>query len=281
MKLAPVLVAMALTLPAQPRILNAKLETRALAGSLDAELQRIRSAAGSQPVWVGWAVPSAIRGQQSCCWYSDNESSWRGCALEPNQKERPAASSAPISLEPPRDVHILLRFEKDQPDKLRSFSADCELDAVETQVVWLTGVKPADSVNVLATYLGGREESVTRRALGIIAVHADSSAEGHLMQFVNDKENHRLRAWAMGPLARRGGPNALGILQSAIASDPDVNVKRHAVDALTQLPRNEGIPTLIQLAKTGATPDLRKRAMQRVGRSTDPRAVAFVNEVLR
>ncbi len=74
---------------------------------------------------------------------------------------------------------------------------------------------------------------------------------------------------------------AAGIIIQALDNDPDVQVKKQAVSALSQLPGDEGIPLLIKLARSHTNPVVRKQAMQRLGQSNDPRALSFFEEVLR
>ena len=66
----------------------------------------------------------------------------------------------------------------------------------------------------------------------------------------------------------------------AIEDDPDTEVKKKAVFALSQLPRDEGVPLLIEVARTNRNPAVRKQAMFWLGQSKDPRALAFFEEVL-
>src|SRR5689334_20312692 len=84
MKHAPVLLTvLAVSIAsAQPRIVNANLQNRAVSGSLDATVQSI---AGSQadPAWVGYAMPIIAGEHRSCCYYSDGNYSYNGCLLEP------------------------------------------------------------------------------------------------------------------------------------------------------------------------------------------------------
>ena len=58
-------------------------------------------------------------------------------------------------------------------------------------------------------------------------------------------------------------------------------MKKQAVFALSQLPRDEGIPLLIKLARSHTNPIVRKQAMFWLGQSNDPRALSFFEEVLR
>jgi HEAT repeat protein len=57
-------------------------------------------------------------------------------------------------------------------------------------------------------------------------------------------------------------------------------VKKQAVFALQQLPPEQGVPLLIQVARSNRNPAVRKQAMFWLGQSQDPRAVQFFEEVL-
>ena len=50
--------------------------------------------------------------------------------------------------------------------------------------------------------------------------------------------------------------------------------------ALSQLPKDEGIPKLVRVARANRNREVRKDAMFWLGQSNDPRALAFFEEVL-
>ena len=58
-------------------------------------------------------------------------------------------------------------------------------------------------------------------------------------------------------------------------------VKKRAVFALSQLPKDQGIPLLIGVARSHRNIEVRRQAMFWLGQSKDPRAVTFFEEVLR
>lgn len=58
-------------------------------------------------------------------------------------------------------------------------------------------------------------------------------------------------------------------------------MERRAVSALHALPDGEGIPPLIEVAKTTQNADVRKQAMSSLGQSRDPRVLAFFEDVLK
>src|SRR5581483_77507 len=90
-----------------------------------------------------------------------------------------------------------------------------------------------------------------------------------------------IRGQALSALARTASPDvAKAAIQEAIAKDPDNGVKRRAVSALGQIPRNEGVPLLLQFARSPANPTVQKEAMRVLGRSKDERAIRFFQDVL-
>jgi hypothetical protein len=60
----------------------------------------------------------------------------------------------------------------------------------------------------------------------------------------------------------------------------DREVRESAVFALSQRPRDEGVPALIAVARTNKDPEIRKKALFWLGQSHDPRALDLFEELL-
>lgn len=60
----------------------------------------------------------------------------------------------------------------------------------------------------------------------------------------------------------------------------DREVREQAVFALSQRPREEGVPVLIRIAQSHRDPEIRKKAIFWLGQSTDPRALALFEQLL-
>ena len=58
-------------------------------------------------------------------------------------------------------------------------------------------------------------------------------------------------------------------------------IRKKAVFALSPLPKDEGVPKLIEVAGTHRDAAVRRQAMFWLGQSRDPRALAFFEQVLR
>lgn len=127
---------------------------------------------------------------------------------------------------------------------------------------------PSDKVREHAVF--ALTQSKDARALELVASVAH-----------NDKST-RVRGQALFWLAQRAGQKiAEAAINDAIANDPETEVKKKAVFALTQMPKGEGIPLLIQVARTNRNPEVRKQAVFWLGQSKDERALAFIEEVLK
>jgi HEAT repeat protein len=90
-----------------------------------------------------------------------------------------------------------------------------------------------------------------------------------------------VRSQAIFWLGQKAGKKATSTLTNAIENDPDQQVKKKAVFALSRLPKDEGIPQLIHVASTNRDPAVRKDAFFWLGQSGDPRALTFLESVLK
>ena len=88
------------------------------------------------------------------------------------------------------------------------------------------------------------------------------------------------RGEALFWLAQSAGKAAAAEITAAIEHDPDTKVQERAVQALSQLPKDEGVPLLITVARTHRNAKVRERAMFWLGQSKDPRATKFFEEIL-
>jgi hypothetical protein len=143
-------------------------------------------------------------------------------------------------------------------------------------------VRAGEAANYLVSVVGkDTPEGTTQAMLG--AVIADSaSVWPELLAIAKDGSRPTsLRNSALGWLAQAAGDSAAKGLNEMIA-DPngDRDVRRQAVYALSQLPRDTAIPLLIDVARKNRDPDVRRAAFNALGRSNDPRAIALFEEVL-
>ncbi|MFN2602277.1 MAG: HEAT repeat domain-containing protein [Gemmatimonadaceae bacterium] len=63
-------------------------------------------------------------------------------------------------------------------------------------------------------------------------------------------------------------------------SSVDREIRKQAVFALSQRPQRDGVPALIEIARTNRDPEIRKNALFWLGQTRDPRALALFEEIL-
>ncbi len=82
-------------------------------------------------------------------------------------------------------------------------------------------------------------------------------------------------------LGQAAGDAATADLSSLVLDNSvDREVREQAVFALSQRPRDEGVPALIAIAKTNKDPEIRKKAIFWLGQSNDPRAIDLFEQLL-
>ena len=82
-------------------------------------------------------------------------------------------------------------------------------------------------------------------------------------------------------LGQAAGDAATANLNSIVLDNTvDREVRESAVFALSQRPREEGVPALISVARTNKDPEIRKKALFWLGQSHDPRAIDLFEELL-
>jgi hypothetical protein len=288
----------------QPRIVNGTMAPRPAGASL-AQTFRSLVAAQTDVAWIGYAVPVRDRDRTSCCWSSADGTTHfsgtmtsgdmpccGGCRLEPATAGGNTTSSlsggtslqGPVKLEGAERMVVLFRVVDRQVERIRTFSEDCPLDAGGRQVYWLQDVGQADSVALLASLIDDQRASknrVTNAALMAISQHAEPSSARVIERLARAHAVPSVRGDALFWLAQMAGEKIAGTITAAIESDPDTDVKRRAVFALSQLPKSEGVPLLIDVARRNANAAVRKQAMFWLGQSKDPRAIEFFAEILK
>lgn len=88
----------------------------------------------------------------------------------------------------------------------------------------------------------------------------------------------RTAVFWLGQAAEDAATRGLDELIGAEAVDREV--REAAVFALSQRPRDEGVPALIRIVRTHRDPEIRRKALFWLGQSEDPRALALFEELL-
>jgi hypothetical protein len=266
-----------------PRIENTKMQTRSVGASLDAALREI-AATAEKPEWVGYHVDEVAGERGVCCNNNWNDGNCGTCRLEKENGGTTSTTHADgnVKLEGSRQLVVLYRLEAKQVVKIRVASDDCTLDAGGLPFVWLTGVKPSESVALLATYARGSrfedrgDRGIGHGALTAIALHADASADGALESFVMPEQREELRrqtAFWMG--AARGSAGLIG-LQHMAKTDPSSDVRAHVAFALSVSHEPGALDEMIRMAHDDTNSHVRGQALFWLAQKAGKKAVGTI-----
>ncbi len=167
--------------------------------------------------------------------------------------------------------HVLEQLtEPTQPERIR-----------EKTTFWLGASRGARGVAILKNVLANDpSERVRDKAVFALSISKQPEALDMLIEAAKSDPSAHIRGQALFWLAQKAGKRAAATITGAIQNDPNTEVKKKAVFALSQLPKDEGVPKLIEVARDQKNREVRKQAFFWLGQSQDPRALAFIQEVL-
>lgn len=218
----------------QPPVENAKLATRTFSGSMAAGLAQL----GAGPFWAAWSEPIVPGRRGDMC---DGRT-----------------SDAPIRLEGPTALVVLVRVENSQVDRLRVATPDCRMDAGGLPFYWLTAVPADESVAWLRTQAGARNSDTPILA---IALHAGPAADRALDDLVAAGQPDRVREKTAFWLADTRGAHGVEVLKRMLANDASEKVREQAIFALTQSKEADAMAVVLDAAKNHKDPRIRGRAL--------------------
>ncbi len=239
---------------------------------------------GEKAEWIGYHVDQVAGERGVCCNSNWNEGNCGTCRLE---KENGGATSTTytegnIKLEGSRQFVVLYRLEAKQVVKIRIASDDCTLDAGGLPFVWLTGVKAAESVALLATYVRNSDfedhgdRGLAHGALTAIALHADASADRALESFVTTEQRDGLRKQAAFWMGAARGKSGLIALQHMAKTDPSSDVRAHVAFALSVSHESGALDEMIRMAHDDTSSHVRGQALFWLAQKAGKKAVGTI-----
>jgi HEAT repeat protein len=274
-----------------PQVVNAKVETRAVSGSLAETLRGIQAQA-DKPEWVGYSVAEVAGDRTVCCGnYNDSYGGCGTCRLEKengvttsnSQKDQ---QSGTAQLEGSRQLVVLFRLESKQVMRIREASENCTLDAGGLPFIWLTGVKPTESVALLADFVrkasfeGHGEHEIGQGALSAIALHDDASADRAFESFVAANQPEQLRKHASFWLGAARGKSGELVLQKMAKSDPSPEVRSQVAFALSVSHEPEALNEMIFMAKDDESAHVRGQALFWLAQKAGQKAMGAITSAI-
>ncbi len=122
---------------------------------------------------------------------------------------------------------------------------------------------------------------IREHAVFALSRSPDPGAVGVILRSAREDKDPHVRGQALFWLAQSAQRKiAADAIATAIGNDPETEVKKKAVFALSQLPSGEGITKLIEVVNTNRNAAVRKQALFWLGQSKDPRALSYIEQIL-
>ena len=289
-----VLAASPIALGAQGRFTNARTETRSAAQGLEREIQAIAARGGI--VWIGYRAPIVAGHRQMCCFDGppDSTGCCGMCRLEGgsgvtlntgNTGDRVERGSR-VQLESPTEFLVLARFENRALTRVRMFTPDCDVDAGATTVVWLTDVKPDDSVAWLSGVVTSApdtaepRERTAKQAIAAIALHNTQSADRALESFVAPNQPEWRRGDTAFWLGSARGEPGVQVLVRMVKQDTSDKVRDKATFGLSVSQSPSALAALIAAAKSDTSAHVRGQALFWLAQKAGKEAVATITDAI-
>ena len=286
----------------EPQVVDARRRSLSAAGGLASAFHSIESLE-TGPAWIGYAVPVVPGEHAMCCNGSIGDFAKQGCGrcqLESRQGEEPGRSVNPgderrVKLESSPYFLVLYRATAGKILKIRSFSLECELDAGGLPFIWLTDVRPADSVAWLSSFVkagagragaegddegAGEDGRLSNSALAAIAFHADASAERALGDFVAPGQPERLREHAAFWLGVARGRQGYEVLSRLLRDDQSERFREKAVFALYVSEEPQAVDAIIGGAHHDPSAHVRGQALFWLAQKAGKKAAATITEAI-
>jgi HEAT repeat protein len=193
--------------------------------------------------------------------------------LEDEDSGEDAAGSAlaaiALTAHPSADEALARLIGKGEPRELRKKAA-----------FWIGNSRGRRGFEILKANLADSDSDFRNHLTFAFSQSPVPEALDVLMGMARRDGDGEVRGQALFWLAQKAADKAVETIQNAIRDDPDEEVKKKAVFALSQLQGGEGVTELIRVARTNRNPEVRKQAIFWLGQSRDPRALAFIEEIL-
>lgn len=233
--------------------------------------------------WVSWEVPAPEGAPFWCCW-----NHWKqGGAAEPCKLDARSNGFGSRGDNDTTDaVKIYVRTTAGKIDRIQSLAASCPVET-KAPINPLAGMSTDDSVRWIAAQAKreGRDaitgEPLAQMSLAALSMHRGDAANRELESFARGDARADVRQWAVFWVAHAGRANAEDIVTRAARTDADGGVREHAVFALSLLPEDRAVKSLIALAEDRSlSREQRKRAVFWLSQSERDSAQAYLDKVL-
>jgi hypothetical protein len=195
----------------------------------------------------------------------------------------------------PLDSGLLVIALEDAPEALPALhgftAAKYPLNVREKAAFWLVNERGREGFDIVSRLAKNDKDDAFREKLtfDLTLVKGDSkkAATDELLELAKSDPAPKVRSQAQFWLAQMvgkkldGDPRIVGALGDSAQNDPNVAIRKSAVFAISRLPAGQAVPELIQVASTTKDAATRKEAIFWLGQSKDPKALEYLEKVVK
>jgi len=253
-----------------PPVTNAKLETASAAAGLEAAVRQA-GARGGEPLWVAWSVPMVPNQRLLCCLHQRD---WKQTICHLEEKNQSWGSTDSSKVSPDQDLLVLVRLKDREIEKVRTYSAACQIDADGRRFVWLGEVKPEESVSLLAKAArnGERPSHVGEEALTALSYHRNARADDVMEDLASAPHSGKMRENALFWMGQNRGERGARFLARVMSGDPDEEIRKKAIFSLSQSQASGVADAIIRVSREDRSADVRGEALFWLAQMGDAKA---------
>jgi HEAT repeats len=276
-------LALSSALPAQqPKVSDTQFKAEPVERNLPATVDRARHS--SDQLWLGYEVP-ALPGTHltSCSDWSGSSQSEDNCCGEYRLEDEHGMHSSRNG-QVAQNAYVLFRFDKDDLIKVRAVAAGCHLNAGGVNFVWITGVKPEESIDFLAGQVSqaSSHSNAVEGALLAISFHAAPEATSTLEQIASSSGPEHTREQAAFWLGVQRGHDGFVALKSIEnKSADDAHFREKLAFDFSQNPDPAAEDELLHMAKFDENDNVRGQALFWIAQKAGKRAAGALTDAIQ
>jgi hypothetical protein len=220
--------------------------------------------------------------REGVCGYGSNISTYRR-GERPDMRRYGSKSSRDVEYDfdcDPGPGRVVLDVDRGEVRAMRFYvGGRWRQNSDATDVGMVNSQRAADYLLKLAQTSDGK---AGREAVFPLTLVDSVTVWPQLLKLARDdsrpRETRKNAVFWLGQAAEEPATAGLDELVGEAALDKEV--RESAIFALSQRPREEGVPALIRVVRTNKDPEMRKKALFWLGQSNDPRALDLIEELL-
>jgi HEAT repeat protein len=166
---------------------------------------------------------------------------------------------------------------------VRSVAMGSEPVKVREQAVFWLGVSREERslADLKAVYAKEKAESVKKQIVFALQLKKSPEATRELIALAKTEPDPEIKKTAVFWLGQMASEESVKALKDIVRDkDGEEGVREQAVFAISRMPKEKSVPALIEIAKTNASPEVRKRAIFWLAQSGDAAAIKLFEEIL-